>query len=239
MVSRKSPLMRPLAKNATRPSSSKPSSRSAARRGFHVAGDGVVGGRAFGDADQDPVARGGREPHLVFIALALVVAQAHDGVAAWSWWARARSSARPLSRTSTCGSRGPVERIWLSLSCSTSHQERYGESTLKVGDRARRAPACRTCRTCAARSPGACGRRRRASTPPCRSRRAPGRRRSAPCVRRARPRCRSSSSDARDELVVAVDQVDAAPAAQPPPCPASLNVDAVEVQRVRPRRRSA
>ena len=41
-------------------------------------------------------------------------------------------SARPFSRTSTCGSREPVERIWLSLSCSTSHQERYGESTLNV-----------------------------------------------------------------------------------------------------------
>ena len=52
------------------------------RRRFHVARDGVVRRGAFGDADQDPVARRGREPHFVFIALALVEAQAYDRVAA-------------------------------------------------------------------------------------------------------------------------------------------------------------
>ncbi len=41
----------------------------------------VVRGGAFRDADQDPVARGRRQPHLVFVALALVEAQADDGVA--------------------------------------------------------------------------------------------------------------------------------------------------------------
>ena len=50
-------------------------------RRFHVAGDRVVRRRAFGDADQDPVARGRREPHLELVVLALVVTQADDGVA--------------------------------------------------------------------------------------------------------------------------------------------------------------
>ena len=136
MVSRKSPLMRPLAKKATRPSCSKPSSRSAAVAVSMLPEMRVVGRRAFGDAHQDPVARRRLQPHLEFVALPLVEAHANHGVA------RVRGRLQFDHRKAAVLdfdlrlARSVGENLVLARDARLPTMERYGESTLKAAMRA-------------------------------------------------------------------------------------------------------
>ena len=212
MVSRKSPLMRPLAKNATRPSCSKPSSRSAAVAVSMLPEMRVVGRRAFGDTHQDPVARRGLQPHLEFVALAIVEAHANHRVARRPWSAPVRSTQdrqpglRPAARAGRWRGSGSRSR------CSTSHQERYGESTLKaaiVPARAglpylsnMRSAMTGPVRPSATSFEAALSISARTGPPPKCTERSP-RQASLP----------SFVEHARGELVLAIDEIDGAPAA--------------------------
>ena len=154
-----------------------------------------------------------RQPHLVFVALALVEAQADDGVAGDRGRLELDQRETALAHFDLRFARaGGEDLVVVELLDFPPRAIRRIDAEGR--DACRRAPACRTCRTCAARSPGACGHRRPASKRPCRSRRAPGRRRSAPmrsalpdhlavrrrgcarraCCRRRRDRRRASGS---------------------------------------------
>ena len=69
--------MAPLAKNATRPGWRSPLETRIGGR-LHVVADRVVGRRAFGDADQNPVARLRFEPDANFLFLPFIETQTHD-----------------------------------------------------------------------------------------------------------------------------------------------------------------
>ena len=122
-------------------------------------------------------------------------------------------SARPFSRTSTCGSREPVERIWLSLSCSTSHQRAVRRIDAEVRDRARARRLAVLVEHAQRdhRARAAIGDELRGFLVDL------GAHRAAAVVHRALglpDHLAVGVENARGELVVAVDQVDAAPAAQ-------------------------